>query len=478
MKKPFLTLLTFSLLASLSQPSLAGRLIPINDTLRQDLEVLKQRGVIDVDTSTWPLSSEAVERSLSQAQPKNGDDNRMLASIKQQLAQNQAYQFQVVANANGDKRPIVSSFDKNYDTQAPVGLTLGYRHDMGNIDYQLQATVNVDENNTSNKTNFDGSYVGTKLGNHRLAFGAIPMWWGNGVDGSLIRSNAARPVTGLLLQRADNQPINLPLLSQLGKVNYQITAGQLQDYTTVPEAKVIGMRATLQPNEAFQIGGSRIIMWGGEGREESLKSFGRALTGKYDNGGYGEDPSNQIAGLDAQINLRPLMNIPASVYGEFIGEDEAGGLPAKKAYLAGVKGYLPVMNQPWLWHVEWANTHYDFDKHGIIYTHSTYRDGYYQKGLPLGHPIGGDGKVASVGISGNVDASNRVGLQYAKAKVNQSAQSINAAFPAKQDLDILEANWRYQYNPNTAVKLGVWGKKDGISDDDEMGGNVVLEYGF
>ena len=96
----------------------------------------------------------------------------------------------------------------------------------------------------------------------------------------------------------------------------------------------------------------------------------------------------------------------------------------------------------------------------------------------LGHPIGGDGEIISVGLSGHIDAKNQLGFKYANAKVNQSNQVINSAFPTKQDLDIVEADWKHKYNDKTSVKLGIWGKKDSISDDKDAGGNLVLEYSY
>ncbi|MBD3727850.1 MAG: capsule assembly Wzi family protein, partial [Moraxella osloensis] len=419
----------------LSQLSHAGQLVQIDSELRQTLEILKLNGVLNVDISTWPISSEAIETALSQAQPKSDNDKLLLNQVKQKLEANDVSKLQIVSNVNGDERAVFSGFNTEGNTVTPLGVSISHSHAGENIDYKIQGTLNVEDDEPS------------KLSN---------------LDGSLIRSDAARPVTGFLMQRANNSPINFPVLSKFGNFNYQITAGQLQDYKAEPHAKLIGMRASFQPHEAFQIGASRSLMWGGDNKSESLKSLGKALIGKYDNGGEAEDPSNQIAGIDAQLNLKPLVNLPVSVYGEFIGEDEAGGLPSKHAYLAGLKGTIPLLQQPWLWHAEWANTYYDLDKTRVIYRHSTYKDGYYQKGLPLGHPIGGDGEIISVGLSGNINANNQLGLKYANAKVNQSKQVINSAFPTKQNLDIVEADWKHKYNDKTSVKLGIWGKKDSI----------------
>lgn len=478
MKTNVFKFLALSVALGLCQITYAGQLVQIDDELRHTLEVLKLQGVISLDTSTWPISSEAIESALNQAHPQTSTEQRLINQVKQQLSQKDSSTLQLVTNINGDKRAVVSGFDNSPNTVTPFGITISHSYNDDNLDYKIQGTLNVEDDEPSKRSNLDGSYIGTKLGNHRLAFGSVPVWWGNGVDGSLIRSDAARPVTGFLLQRANNTPINFPVLSKLGNFNYQVTAGQLQDYQAVPHTKLIGMRASFQPHDAFQIGASRSIMWGGDNKSESLKSLGKALTGKYDNGGESEDPSNQIAGIDAQLNLKPLVNLPMSLYGELIGEDEAGGLPSKQAYLAGVKGCFAVNQYPWLWHAEWANTHYDLDKTNIIYGHSIYTDGYYQKGLPLGHPIGGDGEIISVGVSGNIDDSNKMAVKYANANVNESNQRINAAFPTQQKLDVVELSLQHDFRPTQSVRLGLWGKRDKVASDHEIGGQLVYTQQF
>ena len=226
--------LSLGVLLGLSQLSQAGQLIQIDSELRQTLEILKINGVLNVDISTWPISSEAIQTALSQAQPKSNSDKMLLNQVKQKLEANDVSKLQIVSNVNGDERAVFSGFNTEGNTVTPLGVSISHSHAGDNIDYKIQGTLNVEDDEPSKSSNLDGSYIGTKLGNHRLAFGSIPVWWGNGVDGSLIRSDAARPVTGFLMQRANNSPINFPVLSKLGNFNYQITAGQLQDYKAEP----------------------------------------------------------------------------------------------------------------------------------------------------------------------------------------------------------------------------------------------------
>ena len=60
----------------------AGQLVQIDSELRQTLEILKINGVVNVDISTWPISSEAIETALSQAQPKSDNDKLLISQVK------------------------------------------------------------------------------------------------------------------------------------------------------------------------------------------------------------------------------------------------------------------------------------------------------------------------------------------------------------------------------------------------------------
>src|SRR5690606_382615 len=169
--------------------------------------------------------------------------------------------------------------------------------------------------------------------------GKIPTWWGPGHDGSLIRGDASLPVAGFTMQRDQQTAPTSKYLSWVGPWQYQLFAGQLEDYKAIPDTKLIGMRLTANPTDWLELGASRTFMWGGEGKSESLSSFFDALTGTKDNvDDADEDISDQLAGFDARLSLASLTNanFPVSIYGQYVGEDEAGYLPSKNMYLAGI----------------------------------------------------------------------------------------------------------------------------------------------
>ncbi|MFI7961903.1 capsule assembly Wzi family protein, partial [Acinetobacter baumannii] len=135
--------------------------------------------------------------------------------------------------------------------------------------------------------------------------------------GSLIRGDASRPVYGVTAQRAVQNAFETKWLSWIGPWQYQAFAGQLDDYKAVPDAKLIGLRLTAQPLPYLELGASRTIQWGGDGRSESFSSLWDAIKGNDNVYGDTENPSNQLAGFDGRLLLQPLLNIPVSLYDQY-----------------------------------------------------------------------------------------------------------------------------------------------------------------
>ena len=289
----------------------------------------------------------------------------------------------------------------------------------------------------------------------------------------MIRGDASRPVYGVTVQRANQNAFESKWLSWIGPWQYQAFAGQLDDYKAVPDAKLIGLRLTARPFPALEIGASRAIQWGGDGRPESLSSLWDAITGTKDNGGTGkEDPSNQIAGFDGRLFLQPLLNVPVSLYGQFIGEDEAGGLPAKYMYLGGADFSSIYKDMPYQLYAEWADTRTNGEERRISYAHTIYKDGYYQHGFPLGHAIGGDGQIYSVGGDIRFDVMNRLSGRVLYAKVNESNLLINEAFPKQDTLKGLDLTWTHYLKPTIPLKINGW-----VSDSDLNGNDGGISVG-
>ncbi len=464
-----------TLLASLALSSsltFAQGIVLNDQNLRTDLNWLNQQGVIQVSTSTWPMSGDEIQRALSQAQVSNNNQQRVIDSVMAHLnTNNQLLKASLFAET--DQKNIPQVFGDQQKAQYQAGIELN----TGNQNWDARLRINAEKDpqiDNDQDVNVEGSYLAGKLWNQWLIAGQIPTYWGPGHDGSLIRGDASRPVYGVTMQRAEQNAFANKWLSWIGPWQYQAFAGQLDDYDAVPDAKLIGLRVTAQPLPYLELGVSRAIQWGGEGRPESLSSLWDAFVGNKDNGGTGEpDPSNQIAGFDARLNLQPLLQVPMGMYAQYIGEDEAGGLPAKKMYLAGVDYSASYNNMPFQLYTEWTDTRSNGSADGISYNHHVYTDGFYQHGYPLAHAMGGDGQMISVGGDIRFDRLNRVNARVLFAKLNESNRTTNLAFPAQDELKAVDVSWTHYLRPDILLKLNGW-----ISDSDLRGNDGGASIGI
>ncbi|RZG79451.1 capsule assembly Wzi family protein [Acinetobacter sp. WCHAc060033] len=465
-----------AVLFGMSLPVFAQGIVLNNENLRTDLNWLNQQGVIQISTSTWPMSGDEIQRALSQAKVSNNTQQKVIDSIQNELkADNQTAKLGLFAET--DLKNIPQAFGDNQKAQYVGSLEVNG----GGANWDAKLRVNGEKDpqiDSGHDVNVEGSYIAGKLWNQWLIAGQIPTYWGPGHDGSLVRGDASRPVYGFTAQRAEQKAFESKWLSWIGPWQYQAFAGQLDDYQAIPDAKLLGFRLTAQPLPYLELGASRILQWGGEGRSESFDSLWNAIKGNdnFDNGD--DDKSNQIAGFDGRLNLQSLLNVPVSFYAQYVGEDEAGLLPAKKMYLAGADYSMSFKNMPVQLYAEWADTTTNGSVDGVSYNHYIYTDGYYQHGFPLGHAMGGDGEMVSVGGDIRFDVMNRLSGRAIYAKVNQSSakfgeNQINFAFPENDKIKALDLTWTHYIKPTIPLKINGW-----VSDSDVHGNDAGASVGI
>ena len=453
-----------------SSQSFAQGIILNHADLRTDLNWLNQQGVIQISTSTWPLSGDEIQRALSNANVTTTTQQKVIQAVRQSLDAENEF-LKVEAFAETDPKTIPQAFGDDQKSQYAIAAELNAGGQ--NWDARLKVKGEKDPQiDHDQDVNVEGSYLAGKLWNQWIIAGQIPTYWGAGHDGSLIRGDASRPVYGVTVQRAEQKAFESKWLSWIGPWQYQAFSGQLDDYQAIPDTKLLGLRLTAQPLPYLELGASRVLQWGGEGRSENWDTLWNAIKGN-DNFEDGDlDKSNQIAGLDARLNLQQLLNVPVSLYGQFVGEDEAGLLPAKKMYLAGVDYSSAYKNIPYQFYAEWADTTTNGNVDGISYNHYIYTDGYYQHGYPLAHAMGGDGEMVSVGGDIRFDPMNRLSGRALYAKVNQSGRLTNFAFPENDKIKALDLTWTHYIKPSIPLKINGW-----VADSDLNGNDAGLSLG-
>lgn len=479
MYKKLSILLGFGIFSTVSMLASAQNLYMNDLKLKADLDWLNTQGVTQISTSTWPLTANEIKRGLLNAEITTPVQHQVVQSVQSKLAQDRESLVKgyagIYAQTNREQLPQTFADSKLAGQQATVGVGMSEAQWEFNIQANLKNDKLIDD---SSDVSFEGSYLAGTLANQWLVAGKIPTWWGPGHDGSLIRGDASIPVTGFTMQRDQQTAPNYKYLNLIGPWHYQLFAGQLDDYNAVPDAKLFGARLTANPLPWLEVGASRTFMWGGEGRPESFSSFIDAIKGTKDNeataGNTDQDPANQLGGFDARVQLSSLIDVPASIYAQYIGEDEAGGLPAKNMYLAGTDYASAINGKPYQLYAEYADTRSSGKVRGVSYDHFIYTDGYYQQGYPLGHGLGGDAESVSVGGRLWLDNRNFINAKLQHAKVNQADESINQAFPTTDKLTAVDVAWEHQLQPMTLLTTRLWAVDSDIRSTD-VGAGIGLE---
>ncbi|HAK33311.1 MAG TPA: hypothetical protein DCM30_12165, partial [Acinetobacter radioresistens] len=184
--------LGLSLLSVLSSPVWAQGLVLNNQDLRTDLNWLNQQGVIQISTSTWPLSGDEIQRALAQANIKNTTQQKVIDSVLNTL---KADNNMLIAGlfAETDQKVLPQAFGDKQKAQYQAALEFN----AGGENWDAKVRVNAEKDpqiDNGQDVNVEGSYIAGKLWNQWVIAGQIPSWWGPGHDGSLIRGDASRPV--------------------------------------------------------------------------------------------------------------------------------------------------------------------------------------------------------------------------------------------------------------------------------------------
>ena len=250
----------------------------------------------------------------------------------------------------------------------------------------------------------------------------------------------------------------------MGPWSADFFVGGLSGHTEPAHPYLIGMRIELQPLPSLQLGLSRTLQWGGRGRDQSFRSLWKGLLGRDNTAeNAADEPGNQLAGIDARWHWSLDQGRQMAVYGQIVGEDEAGLLPSRNMGLAGMEWAVQRGSSSWRLFVERANViardAFGSPDPGYAYRHHVYRQGYTQDGLPLGHPAGGDTRLTSVG--GMLDADRwRVVLVAYSGRALPSAQRLAAG-----SINGLNATLAWRPTSTQTLGLSLWSGSDGSGHD-------------
>jgi hypothetical protein len=177
-------------------------------------------------------------------------------------------------------------------------------------------------------------YLKVGSGGLELEIGRDANWFGPGYRGTTILTNNARNFD--LVKLSSPEPLNVGWVKKyIGDLKYALIVSRFDETgsgVTLRQPWFVGLKLAVKPRPWYEIGFNVVREQGGPGFAGS-PSLKESIFGGGDN-----DHLNSIAGVDLRFRIHWLRN--TELYGEFSGEDNAGGVwPIVESYVAGI--YVP-----------------------------------------------------------------------------------------------------------------------------------------
>jgi hypothetical protein len=411
------------LLTLFSPMAIASWWTPADDErLRHSIQWLVDQRCLNVPVTSWPVAW-ADLASLEEVVGEPCAGSAALGYVQRQRVQARKKSRTLLAVSGATEPPLWRSYAASPREQGMVTVGAGQSGQRADLYVQISA-ADADQD----AVRLDGSYLAVGAGNWALGVGALDRWWGPGWHSTLAFSHNARPLPSVFLNRMESRPFDTPWLSWLGPWHASFFVGQLEQQRQPAGAQLIGMRVTARPLQGLELGASRTLQWAGTGRPKDFTTLMNALIGR-DNGatsGFAddEDPSDQMAGFDARYSL-PFASRRISLYGQIIGEDEAGYLPTNFIAQYGVEMATSLGAGEQRWFLEGSNTMaggwFPRDNRPFVaYEHSVYETGFRYKGRNMGSTWERDAEVVSVGWRQFFAGGQTLAVSVSHATLNEA----------------------------------------------------------
>ncbi len=378
-------------------------LAPGDVGLRHDLELLADAGIVKGPITQWPIPWPdiardviAFERVTTLSAGEQAALTRLLRAARNAMRTGDVNGHARIAGTTEPDE--LRSFGSTPREEGEAAAGIDWTGERFAFRLQGTAVADADDGKTWRP---DGSYVGVSLWNLMFSAGYMDRWWGPGWDGSLILSTSARPIPALTIERNRSDAFTWPVFKWIGPWRAGIVFGALEDHREdFDETRFFAARVTFKPWQYLEIGLSRSAQWCGEGRPCDAETFWDLLIGEDNDQNPSLQPGNQLAGYDARLSS-PWRVLPVAIYGQMIGEDEAGFLPSKFLGLFGVEHWGSVGQASYRMRLEYANTACSFShsepEFDCAYGSSIYTAGYRFRGRSIGHSMDSDGRMTTFG---------------------------------------------------------------------------------
>jgi Capsule assembly protein Wzi len=422
---------------------------PGDEALRSDIELLADAGILRGPVTTWPISWPDIARDVLAAEERGLDEAtaHALLRVKRRARAASSEGFAGLGiRLSGAHEPV--TLREFADSPREEGeLEMRARWLGNHFAVNLQGSYVLDPDD-GQEFRADGSYLGLNFGNYMMSVGLMQRWWGPGWDGSLILSTNARPIPSVTLERNYTDPFKSKWLSWIGPWRASIAMGRAEsEGVPVTDVRFFAARVNFKPRPWLEFGLTRTAQWCGGDRPCDGDTFVDMVVGndnQMTNEAIAESqPGNQMAGYDMRLRS-PWRALPLVFYTQWIGEDEAGGLPAKFIGQFGLETWFSSGLGGWRLRAEYADTACNFPREnpifGCAYRNSIYPQGYAYRGRIIGSSMDNDSRMFALAGILSRENGDVLSLTIRTVKLNRDGgEHAISAVP----LDVDNVQFRY-----------------------------------
>jgi hypothetical protein len=350
------------------------------------------------------------------------------------------------------------------------------------------------------KTRLDESYVAALFGNWVFSYGRQNRWFGPTWDTSLSLTNNARPIMAFAVSRKSAKPFTIPFTEF--DIPWTVTSfmGKMDDNRVVKNTLLWGFRLNLKPFKNLELGITRLAQWGGDGRTNSLSTFGDVFIGRTNCGvddlvcdDTSQNPANQQAGYDLRYSFN-LFGIPMSIYGQKFAEDGKEGTLqyfTKAQPQVGFDINLAIFDKPSTIFIELTNSLADCGVRDNIgdcyYEHTSYKTGMRYNGRTIGSTYDNDAKTYVLGAIAQLGINTRLTTKIRYLDLNSDNQDKapdnpligNTVTSIAEQVWMISGsaqhdykNWRF----TLATEISHSTFENEISNDTDINASFKIEY--
>jgi hypothetical protein len=322
------------------------------------------------------------------------------------------------------------SFGTAFTSNEVFGLNKNIKfQNKGSVNFNLEYSKNNFSSNLSfnfddqNNLAYDNSFINFQMGIANFNIGKVDRIWSFSDKSSLILSKNSRPLDAISIKLEDE--FNKQLLSSNATWSVEVFNGITKNSYNKKNSMLSGARAIISPFEKLSFELLQTIQWGGESRKLNKSTIGALLLGDTNTGKNAE--INKMAGFGISYEI-PINKNTYRVYGQAIGEDEAGGLPSCYSWITGLELHDQNIKYPTKIAFEIIETRVDTTKNGFCGPNTAYNNNTYDYtnyNTVMGVPIDTEGTSFEVFGQSNINKNLAINFSLMLLKINDNNYSYH-----------------------------------------------------